>query len=159
MSEPEDRFVTIARYPHPPAAHLARMGLEAEGIEVEILDENTATVYAPQIAVSLLVRMLDVERAREIISAHDAAMREQQEITCRKCGSGDLEAVRFGRRRTAGAIIWIVALCVAAGVLGFFAPNDLPIFLVFAIICIIIVFFAFGPLKRLFQRRRRVREA
>ncbi|MBC7092559.1 DUF2007 domain-containing protein [Candidatus Bipolaricaulota bacterium] len=65
------RMVIVASFGRPVDAHLARMELEAEGIQAFILDEHAISAnpfYAPALGgVKVAVREEDAARARAIL--------------------------------------------------------------------------------------------
>jgi hypothetical protein len=69
--------VTVARFPTPHEAHLARLRLEASGIEAFVVDEHVNSLmplYGPAVGyVKLQVAGDDAEAAREALSAEPGA--------------------------------------------------------------------------------------
>ncbi len=66
-----EKFVTIATYADPIAAHLAKIKLASEDIDCFLLDENTVATYgwiAGLIKIQLQVKEAEVEKAAEILS-------------------------------------------------------------------------------------------
>lgn len=97
--------VIIGAYPEATAAHLARVRLDAEGIESWLVDENTASVYPFYTqtigGVKLAVREGDALAAANFIQGLDATekARHQQHLhQCPMCGSKNVgeNAMRFG---------------------------------------------------------------
>jgi hypothetical protein len=68
-----DQHVTVARFPNPTEAELAKTRLEEEGIPVLLLGELTATAYAGfgemVGGIQLQVPQIDAERARRFLDA------------------------------------------------------------------------------------------
>ena len=97
--------VIIGTYPEATAAHLARVRLDAEGIESWLVDENMASVYPFYTqaigGVKLAVREDDAAVAVGVIQGLDATgqHRYQQNLhQCPMCGSKNVgeNAMRFG---------------------------------------------------------------
>lgn len=97
--------VIIGTYPEATAAHLARVRLDAEGIEAWLVDENVASTYPfyTQVigGVKLAVREEDALAAAGVIQGFDASeqARYQQNLhQCPMCGSKNVgeNAMRFG---------------------------------------------------------------
>ena len=84
-----DAPVTVARFIHPVAAHIARMRLESEGVPVFVQSLNFASVdWLMSNAlggIALQVPPSAVERAREVLDLPDIV--EPFEIPCPKCAS------------------------------------------------------------------------
>ncbi|MBL7645762.1 MAG: hypothetical protein JNK74_06160 [Candidatus Hydrogenedentes bacterium] len=96
--------VIIGTYPEATAAHLARVRLDAEGIESWLVDENFASTYPfyTQVigGVKLAVREDDALAATSVIQGLDATQqaRYQQNLSqCPMCGSKNVgeNAMRF----------------------------------------------------------------
>jgi len=96
--------VIIGTYPEATAAHLARVRLDAEGIESWLVDENTASVYTFYTqaigGVKLAVREDDAAVAVGVIQGLDATEQERHHQNlhqCPMCGSKDVgeNAMRF----------------------------------------------------------------
>lgn len=94
----------IGTYPEATAAHLARVRLDAEGIESWLVDENTAAVnpyYSMAIGgVKLAVREGDAAAALSFMQGHETSEQEryQQNLyQCPMCGSKNVgdNAMRF----------------------------------------------------------------
>jgi hypothetical protein len=64
-------IVVIASYSQPTEAHLAKLKLEAEGVEAVLHDENTVAMQPLYLTggVQLLVRQSQAEKACEILGA------------------------------------------------------------------------------------------
>lgn len=90
-------LVRIAAYSTSIEAHLARGRLEAEGVAAFVchehfvgLDWSKAWVYG---GISVCVHSSDVERAREIVSAHargEYALDDEERIVCQRCQDSDI---------------------------------------------------------------------
>jgi hypothetical protein len=96
--------VIIGTYPEATAAHLARVRLEAEGIDSWLVDENFASAYPfyTQVigGVKLAVREDDAPAAVSVIQGLDATEQDryQQNLCqCPMCGSKNVgeNAMRF----------------------------------------------------------------
>lgn len=100
-------LVTVGSYPNSALAHLARIRLEAEGIDVVIEDEHLTSLsvqYGPAIGgVKVRVCETDREAAFNILHGQRQAL-EEKRLVCPRCESADvvkgkhltfLAAVRF----------------------------------------------------------------
>ena len=115
------RWVTVATFWDPPAAHIARLKLDSEGIECFLADENiVATNWLTANAVGgvkLQVRVADARQAAGVLRrarvAAASAARDGEEplfdgqVLCPRCGSGDLHRVRLDRRLS---LLWVLLL-------------------------------------------------
>ncbi len=64
-----DKFVTVARYPHPNPAHMAKSYLESQGIGCQLLDEaSSQSCCGSKTEVLLRVARADADRVREILA-------------------------------------------------------------------------------------------
>jgi hypothetical protein len=86
-----DEIVTIATFPYPTQAELAKIRLEAEGIECIVVNALSPLLIHPATmggGVQVQVRAEDAERAREILAQEPEAEQQQQagwvtdEIVC-----------------------------------------------------------------------------
>lgn len=82
-----DEIITIATYPFPTEANIAKMKLEAEGIESIIENEiSSQMVFPPQVlgGVKVLVRAEDAERAIQILGldAHEESWQITDDVPC-----------------------------------------------------------------------------
>lgn len=91
------RAVIAATYPEAMAAHLARIRMEAEGIEAWVENENFASIYPTHGTftggVQLKVWEQDAQRATQIVrELHDDAWEahESRYRACPACGSQNL---------------------------------------------------------------------
>lgn len=67
------KTIVVASYTRPVAAHLARMRLEAAGIQAALLDEAFAAMGYPDVSpVRIMVQEQDAARAREILGQESA---------------------------------------------------------------------------------------
>ncbi|QMV19288.1 DUF2007 domain-containing protein [Granulicella sp. 5B5] len=72
MKEHEGEFVTVATFPEPMEASVARSALEAAGIEVYLRGETANSMVPVAFAAELQVRTEDEAAAREVLqSAED----------------------------------------------------------------------------------------
>ena len=104
-------WVTVATFWQPPAAHIARLRLESDGIACALLDENfVATEWLMANAlggIKLQVPATLAARAAGLLArepADDAATNSQGQplfdgqTLCPRCGSADIYPVRVARR-------------------------------------------------------------
>jgi hypothetical protein len=91
------RWVTVAAFDHPAAAHLARLRVEAEGIDCVLLDENlVATDWLVSNAVGgikLQVPAPDAARARAMIAPQHVTAEVPaagRSVECPRCGSASV---------------------------------------------------------------------
>lgn len=90
-----DRLVVVARFDGPHQAHLARLALEAEGIEAELQGEFTGGLsWPPNGMVRLCVRAWQQQAAREALAASEQTSSSADWLTddlaaprCPRCGS------------------------------------------------------------------------
>ena len=115
------KLVTIASYPQPIEAHIAKGRLEAEGILCFLADENIVSVhpfYSNAVGgVKLKVREEEAEKAYTILQQIDALAPEpntfevadhlpnENTVICPNCGSEDAYATRFSRKIFALSLI------------------------------------------------------
>ena len=110
-----NEFVVIHTFAGFTEAHLARVRLDAEGIESRLADEHLATVN-PLLTgalggVKLLVRAGELEDARGVIDEWQTAEDERHEAAesrCPRCGSEDIG--RAPVRNTAILLLIILSL-------------------------------------------------
>jgi len=111
-----DKLVTIANFAFGPdpvsAAELARIKLEAEGIECFLAGENFIATYwllsGADNGIKLQVRESEAKKAMEVLGHHERVNIEEKEqqdsiseeeiLKCPKCGSEDIEYERFSRK-------------------------------------------------------------
>lgn len=64
-----EKLVTIARYPHPTPAHMAKSYLQANGIHCQLLDEaSSVNCCGGKTEVHLRVAMSDSDRAVKLLA-------------------------------------------------------------------------------------------
>jgi len=108
----EQSIVVIASYGEPIEANLAKLKLEAEGIEAVLHDENTVAMqpFYSNLAggVKLLVRKNRAEKACEILGEKNIAT-AKAEIRCPECGSDDYSVFSLSN------IMWVLAGLITLG--------------------------------------------
>lgn len=117
-----DRMETVASFREPYKAHLAAGYLNDEGIESEIVDENTVTmnwVLSQAVGgVKLKVRVSDLVRARGILTEVTAegidnripAIAEAEPDRCPSCGSTAVEPRKFARWSLLVAVVFMLPM-------------------------------------------------
>ena len=104
-----DKLITIARFNEPLQAELAKIKLNAEGINCFLAGENFVGTYwllaNAEGGVKLQVKETDAEKALEIIehnqpteAAEDNLPEETADLRCPKCNSEDVEYEQFSRK-------------------------------------------------------------
>jgi hypothetical protein len=105
-------FVTVASYPHPVQAWIAKNRLATEGILAFVHDEHLVSTYwlfSQAIhGVKVQVSPADVERSLAILSERLVdttsvtleALSSKRGTVCHKCGSSDVCREKFSRRAT-----------------------------------------------------------
>jgi hypothetical protein len=93
MSKPtvepvNDDLVTIASYPEPASANVARMALESAGIPVFIQGENANSLVPVAFLAQLQVRAGDETAAREVLESSDLAPLSLDEVTAAEEAGG-----------------------------------------------------------------------
>ncbi len=143
----DDELVTVGRFNHVGEAELARMALEAAGIDSVLADEYGARMggHKGTGGVRLQVRRRDVDAAGEVLQAdvgrasarpeEPDESRAEARATCRRCGSEELypkisRGVIFARATVAVLLIMLLANIVRL-------PNLLPTIVLFAAIAYI----------------------
>jgi len=119
-------MITVAAFPDPAHAHIARGFLEAEGIDSEIADEHVVGIhwlYSNAIGgVKLLVPETDVARARELLGGRsEVSPEESVEFRaiagsgdpCPSCGSEDVAPSHLAERTKALALLGILPAMLA----------------------------------------------
>jgi hypothetical protein len=85
-------FVTVRTFEKSIDAHLFRIELENNGIEVYIVDEETVTIYPLYTqaigGIKVKVHHTDVEKVRGILLAEEAHLNAENH--CPRCGSNEL---------------------------------------------------------------------
>lgn len=118
--------VVVAAYPEALAAHLARVRLEAEGIESWIDDENFSSIYPLYTGtiggVKLKVREEDANLASQVIQGLDADAKERYEAAlshCPHCDSQNIGPNAMGFAR----LLLLCLLTCGVYMLGFYKPH------------------------------------
>lgn len=63
-----EKLITVARYPHPTPAHIARKVLESRGIPCQLIDEaSSVACCGSKTEVLIRVYSKDVDRARKAL--------------------------------------------------------------------------------------------
>lgn len=116
-----DRWVTAATFWTAPETHLARLKLESEDIECQIVDENIVAVdflYAPAVGgIKILVPESELERARALL-ARPSETSDEEPIgfgLCPECGSAHID-----RPYLQSKTLW-------AGMVALMLPPILPL--------------------------------
>ena len=76
-----EEFVTVATYPEPATANLARMALEGAGIPVFMQGEQANSLIPVAFEAKLKVRGADEAQAREVLAGADLTPFTMQEVT------------------------------------------------------------------------------
>lgn len=76
-----DALVTVASYPDPATASVARMALESAGIPVFLQGENANSLIPVAFMAQLQVRSADVAAAVEVLESSDLAPLSLDEVT------------------------------------------------------------------------------
>ena len=112
-------MLTIATYPEPTRAHIAKALLESEGIPCRVVDEFTAGAYwllSNAIGgVKLQVAPEDMDRARAILEEDRSASLgetspalEPESRRCGRCGSADLRPPQVHRwSAVVSLLLWL----------------------------------------------------
>jgi hypothetical protein len=74
-------LVTVASFPEPATANVARMALESAGIPVFMQGENANSLLPVAFLATLQVRSEDEVAAREVLSASDFAPESLADVT------------------------------------------------------------------------------
>jgi hypothetical protein len=134
--DPGDYLIVINRYYSVPDAELARGRLESEGIPAFVFDENMVSaqwLYSQAIGgMRLMVRAQDAAKAAEILSLEPIKEEElakeagaTEDVTCPKCGSGNVKRGFFTVYGTS---------CL--GIIGIVLCYILPVFLISNVILV-----------------------
>jgi hypothetical protein len=87
-----DNLITIATFPDPSEASLARTALESAGIPVFLQGENANILIPVAFTARLQVREQDEAAAREILTASDIHPETLEDVTAAEmAGEGDIE--------------------------------------------------------------------
>ena len=76
-----DRLVTVAAYPDPATAQLARTVLETAGIPVFLQGENANNLIPVAFFARIQVRAMDEAAARDVLTASDLSPASLEEVT------------------------------------------------------------------------------
>jgi hypothetical protein len=77
----EEKFVTVATFPEPMEANMARSALEAAGIEVFLQGETANSLLPVAFSSQIQVRSEDEAAARGLLSAMDDAPESLEDVT------------------------------------------------------------------------------
>ncbi|MES2390876.1 MAG: DUF2007 domain-containing protein [Acidobacteriota bacterium] len=77
----DESLVTIASFQEPLESNMARMALEASGIDVIIRGENANSMIPAAFETQLQVRSADEEAARAILDEVQSSPATEQEVT------------------------------------------------------------------------------
>jgi hypothetical protein len=88
----EDEFVTIATFPEPMEASMARSALEAAGISVFLQGETANTMIPIAFASQLQVRSEDEAAARSLLDAMDDAPETLESVTAAEIAAEEHES-------------------------------------------------------------------
>ncbi len=95
-------FVTVAAFPNPTDAHLAKNNLEFNDVTAVIEDENIIymnPLYSEAVGgVKVRVADSDEERARDILEKRVVEKENLEGKICPDCGSTKVDVVSRGRR-------------------------------------------------------------
>jgi hypothetical protein len=87
-------YVTLGEYWDAPAAHLARMKIEAAGLECRLLDENVNVlrdISRQARAIRLQVPAADQAAAEEILAGEEDSALDDEELTRQAMEAGEEE--------------------------------------------------------------------
>jgi hypothetical protein len=85
----QDELVTVATFPEPMEANMARSALEAAGIEVFLQGETANSMIPVAFAARLQVRPEDEAAARSLLSAMDDAPVSLEAVTAAEIEAED----------------------------------------------------------------------
>jgi hypothetical protein len=77
----DEKFVTVATFPEPMEANMARSALEGAGIDVFLQGETANSLLPVAFSSTLQVREEDEAAARSLLSAMDSAPVSMEEVT------------------------------------------------------------------------------
>jgi hypothetical protein len=86
---PEDTLVTVATFPEPATANLARMALESAGIASFLHGENANTMLPIAFAARLQVRQQDETAARRLLTEADLTPETVESVTAAEVAGED----------------------------------------------------------------------
>jgi hypothetical protein len=105
----EQSIVVIASYGQPIEANVAKLKLEAEGIDAVLHGENIAATYSNLLGrVKLLVRKSQAEKACEILGMQNKDI-SKAEIRCPECDSDDYSVFSLSN------IMWVLTGLMTLG--------------------------------------------
>lgn len=87
----QDEYVTIANFPEPMEANMARSALEAAGIRVFIVGETANSMIPVAFASQLQVLAKDEAAARSLLQAMDDAPESMESVTAAEIAAEDKE--------------------------------------------------------------------
>jgi hypothetical protein len=85
----EEKFVTVATFPEPMEANMARSALEAAGIEVFLQGETANSLLPVAFSSRIQVRNEDEAAARSLLSAMDDAPESLEDVTAAEIAAED----------------------------------------------------------------------
>lgn len=89
--EAQDELVTIATFPEPMEANMARSALEAAGIEVFLQGETANSMIPVAFASRLQVRPEDEAAARSLLDAMDNDPESMESVTAAEIAAEDVD--------------------------------------------------------------------
>jgi len=88
----QDELVTIATFPEPMEASMARSALEAAGIDVFLQGETANSMIPVAFASRLQVRPEDEAAARSLLDAMDDAPESMESVTAAEIAAEELDS-------------------------------------------------------------------
>jgi hypothetical protein len=85
----EEKFVTVATFPEPMEANMARSALEAAGIAVFMQGETANSLLPVAFSSRIQVRSEDEAAARSLLSAMDDAPESLEDVTAAEIAAED----------------------------------------------------------------------
>jgi len=85
----EEKFVTVATFPEPMEANMARSALEAAGIDVFMQGETANSLLPVAFSSTLQVRSEDEAAARSLLSAMDQSPESLEDVTAAEIAAED----------------------------------------------------------------------
>jgi hypothetical protein len=85
----EEKFVTVAVFPEPMEANMARSALEAAGIEVFMQGETANSLLPVAFSSQIQVRSEDEAAARSLLRAMDDAPQSLEDVTAAEIAAED----------------------------------------------------------------------
>jgi hypothetical protein len=89
VAEGQDKLVTIATFPEPMEANMARSALEAAGIDVFLQGETANSMIPVAFASQLQVLSKDEAAARSLLKAMDDAPESLESVTAAEIAAED----------------------------------------------------------------------